>query len=341
MGVQFPDGRQHVFTTGVDTDGEPVEADGTFLASNFSSVVVEMTVWELAEAGEIDLNEPIATWAPTIPNADEITLEMVLNRTTGLGDAYTPMLDALLAGPDRTWSLEESIEVLSQIPPLGDPGTRIDEDDVGPAVIIGHSMEEATGRTLGELVDDYVAEPLGLRSLAFTTLDRPPTEWGRVVNPDGTSYDIDGADVNGESFVTGGAPAWGIQTSMADLLTTLDAIATGVLLGPDHAPRPAAYPPDRYLADRPDLLFGIDTPVVAYCPCTGDVQNRTYSSYGRSGGIAGTSFSMVTFPDSGISMSIRPQRLVRRRSRHATAPLRGPRPDQRRLRSSLRYRRAR
>ena len=61
----------------------------------------------------------------------------------------------------------------------------------GPAVIVGYVLEEATGRPLDELVAEYVTEPLGLRSVAFTTLEPTLTELGRVVNPDGTSYDID------------------------------------------------------------------------------------------------------------------------------------------------------
>ena len=78
---------------------------------------------------------------------------------------------------------------------------------------------------------------------------------------------------------------------MADLLTAFDALVTGALPGPGQAPRPSAFPPDRYYADRPDLAWGIDTPLVAYCPCTGHGDDRSYSSYGRSGGIAGTSLT--------------------------------------------------
>ncbi len=305
MGVQLPDGRQYVFTTGADTDGTPVEADGTFLAAYLTRTVVEMTAWELVDAADLDLNAPIATWAPTIPNADEITVDMVLNRTSGLGDSNVALEDALLAGgPDREWSLEEAIEVISQVPPEAAPGATIDLGETGPGVIVGYVLEEATGRRLDELVAEYVAEPLGLEALGFTTLDRPPTEGGRVVNSDGSSFSIDDADLNAEAWLTGGAPAWGIQTDMADLLTAFDALVTGALPGPDQAPRPSAFPPDRYVADR-GATIGVDTPLVAYCPCTGDDDDRTHSSYGRSGNVSGTALTYVNFPDSGISMSLR------------------------------------
>ena len=304
MGVQLPDGRQYVFTTGADTDGTPVEADGTFIAVPLTRTVLDMTVWELAEAGEIDLNAPIAPWAPTIPNADEITLEMLLNRTSGVGESHEELQDALLAGQDRAWSLEESIEVISHVPPLGEPGTVIDLADHGPAVIIGYVLEEETGRPLDELVAEYVIDPLGLHALAFMTTGRVPTEYGRVINPDGSSYSIDDDNLNGEAYVTGGAPAWGVLSDMADLLTAFDALVSGAVPGPDQAPRPSAFPPDRY---NPDfyVTYGIGTPLNAYCPCTGEDDDRTYSSYGRAGEIAGTSLTYINFPDSGISMSLR------------------------------------
>ncbi len=306
MGVQFPDGRQHIFTTGVDTDGTPVEADGIFLAPVFTRTVVDMAVYELAEAGEIDMNAPIAPWAPTIPDADVITLEMLLNRTSGVGDSHELLQDALLGGEDRLWSLEESIEIISHVPPLGDPGTTLDLDETGRGVIVGYVLEEATGRPLDELVAEYVTEPLELQSVAFTTLEPTLTELGRVVNDDGTSFNIDPAesDVNAEAFLSGGAPVWGIHASMADLLTAFDALVTGALPGPDQAPRLSAFPPDRYAADT-DLAWGIDTPLAAYCPCTGDGDDRSYSSYGRSGEHAGTSLTYINFLDSGISMSLR------------------------------------
>ncbi len=303
MGVRLPDGRQHVFTTGMDTDGTPVEADGTFLVGYLTRTVVEMALWELAEAGEIDLNAPIARWAPTIPNADEITLEMLMNVTSGVGDSIDELGDALLGGKDRVWSLEESIEVISRVPPLAAPGATTLSGDAGPGVIIGYVLEEATGRPLDELVAEYVTEPLGLEALAFTTLDRPPTEGGRVVDPDLT-LDIADADLNAEAWVTGGAPAWGIQSDIADLLTAFDALVTGALPGPEQAPRSSAYPPDRHLPDA-GLTLGVDTPLVAYCPCTGDAEDRSHSSYGRSSALAGTSLTYVNFPDSGISMSLR------------------------------------
>ena len=125
-----------------------------------------------------------------------------------------------------------------------------------------------------------------------------------MVNDDGSSFNIADDDLNAEAYMTGGAPAWGIQSDMADLLTAFDALATGTLPGPDQAPRPSAYPPDRFLADR-GATIGVDTPLVAYCPCTGDGEDRSYSTYGRSAVNAGTSLTYINFPDSGISMSLR------------------------------------
>ena len=185
MGVQLPDGRQFVFTTGMDTDGEPVEAEGTFMVGYLTRTVVEMAVWELAEAGEIDLNEPIAPWAPTIPNADQMTLEMLVNWTSGVGDPIDLLEDALSEGPDRVWSLEESIEVISQLTPVAAPGAAVDPGEVAPGVIIGYVLEEATGRPLDELVAEYVTEPLGLESSPSRPSTGSPPKGGGWSSPTG------------------------------------------------------------------------------------------------------------------------------------------------------------
>ena len=304
LGIRLPDGTRQVLTTGTDIDGEPVDPAGTFTVSYLTRTVVEMLAWELEEAGEIDLAAPIAEWAPQVPGAEEITLQMIIDRTAGLGDSNDALFSALLAEPDRAWDLAEAVDVVAAVPAAVPPGTfRWETQEVGPGIIFGFVIEEATGRSLDELLEEYVTGPLGLESMVFGNPDTAASEGGTfILESEILRTDDPSSPVT--PFLTIAKPSWSLQSDMSDLLEAFGALVDGSLPGPGQAPAPSSFPADRFVAER-DLGFGVDTPLVAYCPCTGEGQDRAYSSYGRTGVNAGTSITAVTFPDTGISLAVR------------------------------------
>src|SRR5690606_10319806 len=81
-------------------------------------------ILQLADEGQISLDDPISTWLDGIPNGDEVTVRQLATMTSGLAD-YTnePFIEDFVADPGRQFTLDELIAYGAQDPPVAEPGT--------------------------------------------------------------------------------------------------------------------------------------------------------------------------------------------------------------------------
>jgi len=202
--------------------GVSLGIDDHFRNGGVALTYVAALALRLADEGHIDLDTPIARWLPDLPFAEDATLRMLLNMTAGYPDHVAQedqFIRPFLANPFRHWTPEEMIAISMDAERRFAPGENWDYSHAG-YVIAGRVLEQATGASLAELMQDYVISPLALTGTqGFDTPQIP----GPVVH----SYTAERGIWEDATFWN---PSWTLPegavqiTTIADMAASFDAI---------------------------------------------------------------------------------------------------------------------
>ena len=175
-------------STGVDDreTGEPFTADRVGRVGSSTKPFTSSLALQLVDEGLIALDTPLSDYLPDYPNADRITLELLLRHRSGLNELQ--LVDGffvltIIADPDRWYEPEDILEwTTRRLPmlnlgsfeleprgPVGEPGERYFYSQPG-YIAAGLMLERATGRDLADLYEERIVRRLGLES---TYLPRP------------------------------------------------------------------------------------------------------------------------------------------------------------------------
>src|SRR3954451_1348587 len=138
----------------------PFTRETLMMVASCTKGATATAVLMLAEAGTIDLDEPIALRWPEFAQAGkgEITVRQVLSHQAGLPYADP---DAPLSGLERIAG-PALLRQLERQAPWWAPGTAFAYHPTTGGAILGELVRRATGRTLGAWFAEHVARPLGL-----------------------------------------------------------------------------------------------------------------------------------------------------------------------------------
>ena len=130
----------------------------------------------LAEAGEIGLDDPVATFLPSWRNehSNGITIRHLLSHMGGFVQGGFP-------GPfQRYSSLREAVDAVGEAGPQNPPGQRYEYSDVGSATL-GAIVAQVSGMPLERFLETRILGPLGLEDThtGFT----PYVAWAHRMNP--------------------------------------------------------------------------------------------------------------------------------------------------------------
>ena len=197
-------GARHVAVAGtLALAGEPARRDSLFRISSMTKPMTAAAVLSLAEAGLLELGEPVdrllpelagravlrapdAALADTVPAERPITVRDLLTFTCGLGmqgamfmaaepwpvvtaaaerdlHLFGPAMPAAMPGPD-TW-----LARLGELPLLAQPGERWLYQT--GSQILGVLAARAAGRPFGDVLRERVLDPLGMGDTAFAAVD--------------------------------------------------------------------------------------------------------------------------------------------------------------------------
>ena len=160
--------------------GEPVTLDGRFRNGAVAITYVSTVMLRLAEEGVIDLDHPIEKWLPDLLESDQVTPRMLANMTAGYPDHVKneDFVDAVVADPFRVFTNDDLL-AYSSATPRAVRHRLIWDDSHSDYVILGEVMEAATGKSLEELIAEYVLDPLDLEG---TVADQTPAIPAPVVH---------------------------------------------------------------------------------------------------------------------------------------------------------------
>jgi len=197
----------------------PNDADTRFIIAAITKTFTSAAILTLVADGRVDLDDPLARFAPDFPRADEITIRQLLLHESGVGDP-----DPLdwFESPESPISLEELVDRIAERPFLFDPGTDEAYSNAGYA-LLARVIERASGQPYGEYLRTALFDPLGMSGSglflvpgpapgrATGYLPAPPPE-NRVV-----TMDVDLGLATGSGALSSTAPdLWRWARAVAD-----------------------------------------------------------------------------------------------------------------------------
>jgi len=162
--IIWPDGSTWTGSSGLAAiDARTPVTDGTLFAMGSTTKAYTATLMlDLAEDGDLSLNDPLAKWVPEFAGADRITLRHLLLNTSGLAQiAGSDIPGELDADPDHHLTRDELI-----LEPVCLPGEcyHYQSPNYG---LLGEVVERATGNTFAQELRQRVLDSLGLRASFF------------------------------------------------------------------------------------------------------------------------------------------------------------------------------
>ncbi len=220
--------------------GEPMQTCHRTRIASVTKTFIATAILALAEQGRLDLTAPISNYLPSDikapPNADEITVEQLLNHTSGVYNFLdVALVLELFNRPDRTWSTAEAYDHALDHDPEFSPGARWSYSNTN-YILLGWILEGVTGQSQNRVLREQIFEPLNMVETDY-----------RV-----DSFDFAGVahgyfDLMGDRTLVDSTQSYanvciggdgGMVSSARDILTFFDHLfAQGDLLSPDSVER--------------------------------------------------------------------------------------------------------
>ncbi|MFD1718081.1 serine hydrolase domain-containing protein [Georgenia deserti] len=221
----------------------PAHPQDRFRIGSITKPMVATLVMQEVERGSLSLATPVADILPgLLPDAvgGEVTVEQLLSHRSGAPEFLTP---ATLARMDDPESVEEFFDVLGEeyddaglvaagasLPWMFEPGTDFSYSNTG-YIVLGMMLEELTGRSVSDLLEERVFAPAGMRHTDMP--DEPGTKGPFLVGAGyageeyGGWYNLDHQDPS--LFSSAGA----VTSTTRDLDAFLEALLAGDLVAPE------------------------------------------------------------------------------------------------------------
>lgn len=234
-GVWAPWSGEWTSAQGTTTRGgkAPFTTDMHFRSAAVARPMLCTAMLQMADAGELKVNDAISAHLHDFPGVDGITLGQLCQGTSGLSD-YTPQFRTqFVNNPRRQWS---NMELASGGLALGsaEPGTSW-QDSATSTVILGMVLSAISGSNVPELYEKYIFEPLGLDETAYPdatmqSLKHPsPHGYAASLAGDG-SHDC--AAIRDETTLSpsAGGVGGGIVSTIDEMRLWSQALGAGTLL---------------------------------------------------------------------------------------------------------------
>ncbi len=211
----------------------PFEVCTETMIGSVSKVVTGAMILQLQDEGILSIEDPLSKWLDMslikeIENADKVNLKQLLNHTTGIKDYLAAK--HFVNSMNKSYNLETQEEKLKYVYGKSaefEPGLRYSYSNTN-YVLLGLVIEQARNLPLWEVVDQFIATPLGLQNFEMGTHDNPIPD--RAARPylavSGDKYN----DVIQHAVADAATGDGGISTNMQDLNAFFEGLFNGSLL---------------------------------------------------------------------------------------------------------------
>ena len=236
-----------------EADGRPVDADTLFELGSVSKVFTATLLAEMAERGELRVDDPIAGFLPPgvhVPSADAaarpITLADLSSHTSGFPRMPTRFAPRDPFDPFADYGAPALFAEVGALTPARAPGVGFEYSNLG-AGLLGELLSRRLGMRYEDVVRARVLEPLALRDTHVST----PRTWAERL---ASGFDAQGAPAAHWRFdALAGAGAW--RSSAKDMVKWLAASISPQAVPLGRAMRTTRQP--RAETDLPDTRIGL------------------------------------------------------------------------------------
>jgi len=210
-----------------------LERPPRFLIYSITKTFTAVLILRMCEDGRLELTDPVATWFPEVPESRRMTVEQLLNHSSGIPDygglaAYHMELQQ---SPTRPWSFERFAAETYEKGLLFPPGEGWSYSNPGYMLLKGIA-EQLGGKSYAALIADHITTPLALRDTAVvhSLEDMKPLAAGTSseLAPDGQPRDV-------RAYYDPGWVSHGvIGSSCSDVARFFDSLFAGSLLSGDR-----------------------------------------------------------------------------------------------------------
>jgi len=220
----------------------PNNVDTRFDVGSFNKDYTRLAIMQLLQGDQLALTDKVGAYLPDYPNdrvRDEVTIEQLLEHTSGLGDYFTP--EYLETPMGSLWEIDDYIPIWGPKPLEYEPGTRTQYSNFG-YTILGAIVEGISGMSYPEYVEENVFKPAGMNATGFFSTDsiEPNVAVGyTTMDRTGRPGDRVRKNIFHEPVIGG---PWGKSYSTAgDLFRFFEALFDGKLIGDELNWLPAGW----------------------------------------------------------------------------------------------------
>lgn len=142
------------------------DANTEYHVGSITKMFTAVLLWQQIEKGKLKLTDKLSKFYPQIPNAKEITIQQILNHTSGLGDYVgKPTEDEdednlIINQPVKT---EEIIAQITEEGVIFQPGERTKYSNSG-YFLLSRILEKITGENYNEVLNKNIIQKLNLKN---------------------------------------------------------------------------------------------------------------------------------------------------------------------------------
>lgn len=161
-----------VHTTGYSNleDLTPMTDNLLFRIGSNTKTFTNTALLQLIDQGKLALEDKVEKFFPDLPESDKVTVKMLTDMTSGYFNysESDEMQTIEEAQPEKVWLPDELIDMAMKNPLYFTPGTDFHYSNTN-TILIGMIIEQVSGKSLKENIEENIISKLGLNNTYFLT----------------------------------------------------------------------------------------------------------------------------------------------------------------------------
>ncbi len=261
-----------------------------FRIGSMNKMFTAVAVLQLAQAGKINLDDPVGNYIPDYPNKDvatRVTIHDLLTHTGGTGDIF---------GPDFTKhrlelrTLNDYVSLYGKRGLKFAPGSQWEYSNYG-FILLGVVVANVSGESYYDYVREHIYQPAGMTASGSDPEDQhvPNTSIGYTDDKGVWRPNVDSLPYRGTS-------AGGGYTTVEDLLRFANALESNALLDAAHT--------QQLTEGKVDVPGALPDDNVRYAYGFFDQQQNGVRCFGHDGGAPGMNGALQICPGPGYTVIV-------------------------------------